>query len=177
MAPLQAPWAPLFVDAKYALPYSSLEKDWKLGGIPLSMNKHEWEVERGKPVTVEMGLNPEKLKDGNREFATPYKNDDEEPFEERAILTTAIQSTLESAFFTNESLNKFGKMVPANPPPNNSNEDKPADHETFKKLDVLSAALNQLDAELFAAGKRERAGALRLDKLHIVDVFGSQRVW
>ena len=48
---------------------------------------------------------------------------------------------------------------------------------TFAEMDVVSAPLRGFDDHVFADGLRERSGALRMNAVEVVDVFGFVRSW
>jgi hypothetical protein len=92
-------------------------------------------------------------------------------FEERTPVTSTIANVLESALLSAESLNMKGEMTPAQSVPQGLSSD------TFQKMDVITAPLRAFDEAVFATGRRERTGALRLNRLDLVDMFGGVRKW
>ena len=94
-----------------------------------------------------------------------------EVFEERTPFSSTVTQVLESALITATTLDTDGAEVRAYTLPEGLEED------TFQKLDVISAPLKAFDTELFNRGYRERSGALRVNKLDLVDVFGLTRHW
>lgn len=149
--PWRDPWDPLFADVNYAHPFSSLETDWTLDGLG------------DKPPSVE--FRP------LTEAATEPPAGQVEVFDERSFLTSTIVHTLESALVTQLTLDKYGNPVKVGKPPNG------VDGQTFKKMAVLSAPLTGFDQALYERGKRQRTGALRLNKLDLIDAFGARRSW
>ena len=147
----QDPWDPLFLDVAAAHPFSSLESDWSIDG------------EEGEPAGVEyQPLSQE---------ATAPPSGQVELVEERSLLTSTIVHTLESQLLTKLTVDKYGNPIPAGAPPGG------VDGDTFKKMAVLSAPLTTFDRTLVERGRRERTGALRLNRLSVVDAFGIRRDW
>jgi hypothetical protein len=149
--PWRDPWDPIFVDVNYAHPFSSVETDWTLEGPS------------GKPPGVE--FRPKSS------AATEPPHGQVEVIDERVFLTSTIVRTLESALVTALTLDKYGNPVKAGAAPAD------LDEQTFKKMAVLSAPLTGFDRTLLERGLRERSGALRLNRLDIVDAFGIRRSW
>jgi len=147
----QDPWDPLFLDVAAAHPYSSLETDWSIDG------------EEGEPAGVE-------YQPLSQESTAPPAGQ-VELVEERALLTSTIVHTLESQLLTKLTVDKYGNPIPAGAPPGG------VDGDTFKKMAVLSAPLTGFDRTLVERGRRERTGALRLNRLSVVDAFGIRRDW
>jgi hypothetical protein len=91
--------------------------------------------------------------------------------QERAYVTSTIAKVLDSKLVSKLSVDQKGNLVRAQTRP------KGVEDTTFKKLDVLSAPLTQFDEKLFGTGRRERTGALRINRLELVDVYGVVRRW
>lgn len=127
---------------------------------PHSSMQNDWEL---KPDFVEMTT-----KTG---AATEPPVGQVKVFNERARVTSSVMKVLDSSLITKLMLDKFGNPVPAKMPPGDLPEDM------FLKLDVLSAPLARFDEQVFGAGLRERTGALRLNRLTVVDTFGIARKW
>jgi len=140
-------YGPLFLDVEYAHPYSTLEADWTL-----------------KPEHVELSPRP------GQSAVTP-KEGQIMHFRERRVATSSILKILESALITRETLDAHGIATKANATPAGVEPD------TFQRMDVVSVPLTGLDEHLFAAGRRERSGALRIDRIDIVDCFGTKTGW
>lgn len=87
------------------------------------------------------------------------------------MLGAAIPQILESTFVTRKALNFLGEFTRGQKPPQGVVED------SFLKLDAVSAALTKLDAALMTQGRRQRSGALRMNKVRVVDMFGVPRAW
>jgi hypothetical protein len=94
-----------------------------------------------------------------------------EVFDERAYVTASVPKALESALVTKRTLDMRGRPVRAKRPPAGIGAD------TFLKMDALAAPLTKFDETLFARGHRQRAGALRINKLDLIDTFGLHRSW
>lgn len=94
-----------------------------------------------------------------------------EVIEERSRVTATIAKILESALVTRKTLNPVGGTVFWQDPPNGLTA------QVFQTKEVLSAPLVGFDSTLFSRGYRERAGLLCVNKLSLVDVFGTARVW
>jgi hypothetical protein len=138
---------PLFLDVKYAHPFSKITPDWKL-----------------EPDQVD--LTPRSTTATNPPAGNVVL------LEERSYVTTAIVRALKGALLTNEMLNAFRKLVPARKPPSDF------DANMFEEMDVLSAPLTAFDAKLFKETRLwQRAGALRLNKPEVIDVFEFPRTW
>src|SRR5690606_14420960 len=86
-------------------------------------------------------------------------------------VSDTIARVLESALVSATTLDTDGTVVAAQKPPEG------LDTSTFRSLDVISAPLRALDERIFALGRRERTGALRLNRLDLVDMFGQVRSW
>ena len=150
ISPWHDPVDPLFVDVNYAHPHSSITPDWKL-----------------EPDFVE--LTPNYPTSPNP--ATNPPAGQVQVFDERAYVTATVPKVLESALVTKITLDAKGHPVKALAPPPG------IDADTFKKMDVLSAPLTRFDGMLFDAGFRQRAGALRINRLDLIDTFGLHRTW
>jgi hypothetical protein len=94
-----------------------------------------------------------------------------EIIEERTYVTATVPTVLEQTLVTKETADVSGHLVLAQKPP------KDVTAETFKKLDVISAPLTAFDSTLLARGHRQRTGALRVDRLQLVDIYGFAREW
>jgi hypothetical protein len=94
-----------------------------------------------------------------------------EVFNERSRVTASLTKILAKTLVTATTLNPVGNSVLRQAPPNNLTAD------TFQTMDLLSAPLTGFDSALFARGRRERDGLLRINKLSLVDVFGISRPW
>jgi hypothetical protein len=92
-------------------------------------------------------------------------------FTERVKVTASVPKILESTLITRQSVNTTGGLTTAQDPPGGINSD------TFLKMDVVTAPLTKLDASLIAGGQRERSGALAMEQLELVDIFGIGRSW
>jgi hypothetical protein len=90
---------------------------------------------------------------------------------ERTKVTPSVVKVLESAFVTKKSLDVARHLVLAQKPP------KGVTADTFKQLDVISAPLTALDSTLVDRNYRERTGALRINQLELVDMYGLTRPW
>ncbi len=90
---------------------------------------------------------------------------------ERVKVTASVPNILQSTLVTRKSLNTKGELVVAQDPPDG------IDADTFLKMDVVSAPLTKLDASLIASGQRERSGAVAMQQLELVDIFGIGRAW
>jgi len=91
--------------------------------------------------------------------------------EERIPVTASIAKVLDSAVISRMTLGPHGQSVRMRPPPRGVEED------AYTTMDVVSAPLTRFDAQLFSRDLRERCGALRLNRLRLVDVFGTWRPW
>lgn len=94
-----------------------------------------------------------------------------EVFDERSPLTSTVANVLKSALVTKATLDMQGVPVKAHKAPAGIDED------TFLEMDVISAPLTAFDSMLFDRSHRERTGALRINKLDLVDMFGMVRSW
>jgi hypothetical protein len=92
-------------------------------------------------------------------------------FTERTHVTASHTKILARALVTQTTVNPVGVTVFRQTPPNGLTD------QTFQSMDTISAPLTALDAALLKDGERERDGILRIDKLSIVDVFGTTRPW
>ncbi|HEV2069819.1 MAG TPA: hypothetical protein VGR26_08500 [Acidimicrobiales bacterium] len=139
------PTDPLFLDARYSHPRSTLEKDWHLPA--------------GYVETIPLTT------------ATKPPADQVSTFEERSPVTATVANVLASALVTKQTLDARGNPIRATSPPEG------IDEATFEEIDIISAPLTSLDRMVLGAGFGERSGALRLDHLSLVDIFGLQRRW
>jgi hypothetical protein len=92
-------------------------------------------------------------------------------FAERAHISTTLAEVLDSALLSKQTLDPRGTLIrtPIN---------KTLKPDTFKKMAMISAALTGFDQALIDQHQRgERTGALRLNRVELVDVFGVRRVW
>lgn len=94
-----------------------------------------------------------------------------EVIEERTRVTASIVKVLTGALVTNKTLDPKGELIRRQKPPKDVTED------TFMQMDVISTPLTSLDSTLISRGFRERSGALRLNRLELVDMFGVAREW
>jgi hypothetical protein len=92
-------------------------------------------------------------------------------FNERCRVTATLTKVLEKTLVSATALNPVGVPVLRQQPPNGLTVG------TFQTMDLLSAPLTGFDTALFAGGRRERDGVLRVNKLSLVDVFGIARPW
>lgn len=92
-------------------------------------------------------------------------------FTERARVGSTITNVLKSVLVTKKTLSFKGELTKAISSPEGVSE------ETFDKMDMLSASLTAFDDSLFAQGRRERTGALRINELELVDMYGFARTW
>ena len=90
-------------------------------------------------------------------------------FSERARVTSSLADVLTKTLVTNQTLDATGVLVTAQTPPAG------VAAAQLDALNVISAPLVQFDENLFNAGWRARCGALRVDQLALVDVFGIRR--
>jgi hypothetical protein len=173
ITPWKDPFDALFVDANYSHPHSSLATYWELDEDEVEMSPTDAAGAKasnaGAPVEI---------------------------FVERCPVTATIARVLEKTLVTRTSRNLRGWTVPVQDPP------KGLDSQVFLQQDVLSASLVGFDSKrpddtraddhlppqpgdpippqelaLFARGYRERTGALRLNKLDLIGVFGTRRSW
>lgn len=91
-------------------------------------------------------------------------------FTERSYATATLADVLHSVLVSRKSLDPQGHLVAA-PVASELNS------ELFKSLDIISAPLTRFDDQLIKKGRGERSGALRLQKITVVDIFGAQRSW
>lgn len=94
-----------------------------------------------------------------------------ETIQERAKVTSTITKVLASALVTRQSLNPVGQLRARQNPPNSLTSD------AFQTMDLVSAPLTGFDAVLFARNYRERAGLLQVNKINLIDVFGTASTW
>jgi hypothetical protein len=147
ITPWLDPFDPLFLDANYSHPHSSLETDWQLAEDQVEMSPSD-----------AAALNP--------------PAGQVEVIDERSSVTATIANNLDSALVTRRTLNAQGLLMRAQNPP------KGITDQTFSRsMNVLSAPLTRFDSTLFARNYRQRTGALRLNKLDLIDVFGIARSW
>jgi len=151
MSPWQDPRDPLFVDANYSHPFSSLATDWVLDQDRVEMRAAGAAATNPAPGAPPAGQ--------------------VEVIEERTRVTATVANVLESTLVTKKSADVTGALVTAQKPP------KGVTADTFKQMDMISAPLTALDSTLLARGRRERTGALRLNRLQLVDMFGIAREW
>lgn len=91
---------------------------------------------------------------------------------ERSKVTASLVKVLDSSLVSKMTLDVHGNPKPAHTPPGGMDED------AFKNVDIVSAPLTRFDEQLVSpSGVRERAGALRLNKIDLVDGFGLVRSW
>lgn len=94
-----------------------------------------------------------------------------EVMEERTRVTASVITVLKSALVTNKTLDLSGQPNLKQKPPKDVTE------TTFDEMDVISAPLTSLDSTLMSRDYRERSGALRVNRLELVDIFGLTREW
>lgn len=111
------------------------------------------------------------LQDDYVELTTsaPANDAGAQQFSERTRVTASLADVLTSTLITNRTLDSTGVLVTAQSPPAGVTAAQ------LGALNVISAPLVQFDETLFNAGWRARCGALRLDQLALVDVFGIRR--
>lgn len=102
---------------------------------------------------------------------SPVNDAGSQQFSERTRVTASLATTLTSTLVTNRTLDSTGVLVTAQAPPPGVTAAQ------LDALNVISAPLVQFDETLFNAGWRARCGALRLDQLALVDVFGIRRAY
>ena len=91
---------------------------------------------------------------------------------ERAKVTASLVNVLDSSLVSKMTLDVHGNPKYAHTPPGSMDEN------SFKDVDIVSAPLTRFDDQLVNPnGVRERAGALRLNKIDLVDGFGLVRSW
>jgi hypothetical protein len=90
---------------------------------------------------------------------------------ERSLVTSTIPKVIHSAIIDRVTLDFHGTPAKALAPPQGLSQ------TTFLKLDVLSAPLTSFDELVFQSPLRQRTGALRLDSLDLIDVYGLARSW
>lgn len=94
-----------------------------------------------------------------------------EVFSERSRVTATIPSVLQSALVSRTAVDMLGNPAPA------QKVDPSLTEDTFTQMNLISAPLTQFDSQLTARKYRLRAGALRLNKLQLVDMYGIPRCW
>ncbi len=151
ISPWQDPRDPLFIDINYTHPHSSMAQDWKLDQDCVETRAKGPEA-TNPPATSPPGGNVEVI-------------------EERTRVTASVVNVLKSALVTKEMADVSGHLVKAQKAPAGLSED------TFDKMDVVSAPLTALDSTLVSRDYRERTGALRVNKVQLVDMFGLAREW
>ena len=151
MSPWQDPRDPLFVDVNYSHPFSTLAADWVLDQDRVEMRAAGPAATNPAPGAPPAGM--------------------VEVIEERTLVTATVAKVLESTLVTKKSADVTGTLVTAQKPP------KGVTADTFKQMDIISAPLTAFDSSLVARGHRERSGALRLNRLQLVDMFGLAREW
>lgn len=151
MSPWQDPRDPLFVDVNYSHAFSALGIDWVL-------DQDRVETRAAGPAAT------------NPPSGAPPTGQ-VEVIEERTRVTATVAKVLESTLVTKKSADVSGTLVTAQKPPNGVTAD------TFMQMDMISVPLTALDSTLVARGRRERSGALRLNRLQLVDMFGMAREW
>ena len=151
MSPWQDPRDPLFVDVNYSHPFSSLASDWLL-------DQDRVEMRAAGPAAT------------NPASGAPPTGQ-VEVIEERTRVTATVANVLKSTLVTKKSADVSGHLVLAQKPP------KGVTADTFTQMDVISAPLTAFDRTLVARAHRERSGALRLNRLQLVDMFGIAREW
>jgi hypothetical protein len=160
ITPWKDPTDPLFVDVKYAHPFSDVEQNWTLLPDHVDMTPKDDAPIATQPVS-----------------SANVKTFDDAPVPpnpppgERARLTASICKVLDSSLVSNMTIDPNGFQSRAQAPPPSIDED------TFTQIDLLSAALTQFDDKVFAAGRRQRSGALRINHIDLVDVYGVARRW
>ncbi len=92
-------------------------------------------------------------------------------FNERSMVTASVVNVLESALVTRSMFDPRGREIPV------QTIDPALNKQIFTRMDVVSAPLTKFDAQLFASDLRLRAGALRINNLELVDIFGLTRPW
>jgi hypothetical protein len=140
-------------------PYDPLYLDTNYSLLRSSL-ENDWQLEEDK---VEMTP--------KTPAATNPPASQAEVFSERSRVTASITKVLQSALVTRTSLNPIGVTVLRQNAPNGLTQ------QVFQTMDVLSAPLTGFDATLFSRGDRERDGVLQVNKLSLVDVFGTTRQW
>ena len=151
MSPWQDPRDPLFVDVNYSHPFSTLAADWVIDQDRVEMRAAGPAATNPTPGAPPAGM--------------------VEVIEERTLVTATVAKVLESTLVTKKSADVTGALVTAQKPP------KGVTADTFKQMDIISAPLTAFDSSLVARGHRERSGALRLNRLQLVDMFGLAREW
>jgi hypothetical protein len=140
-------------------PYDPLFLDVQYGWQPSSV-ENAWELDEDQ---VEM--TPRQTPLPGPPPAAPA------PFTERTRVTATIARVLQSQLVTRMAQTPGGHPIVRQQPPNGLTA------AVFQTKDLLSAPIATLDSALFAAGFRERCGAMQLNKLSLVDVFGVARNW
>jgi hypothetical protein len=150
-SPWQDPRDPLFVDVSYSHPFSSLESDWALGQDHVEMQ-------------------PAGLQATNPPAGVPPAGQ-VEIIEERTLVTATQPKVLAASMVTKQTVDVSGHLAKALKAPVGVTAG------TFTKLDVISAPLAALDSTLVGRGYRQRTGAVRINRLQLVDLFGLARQW
>ena len=144
LTPWVDPFDPLYMDAKYTYLDSPIAGNWELQDDYVEL-------------TAVQG-------------AAPAGTSGSAQFSERTRVTATLANVLKSSMVTGRTLDPSGHLVPANTPPTFNNASATADQ--MDQLNVISAPLVKCDDLLVGASYRERAGALRVDAIDLVDVFG-----
>jgi hypothetical protein len=92
-------------------------------------------------------------------------------FTERSMVTATVVNVLKSALVTRKVVDPHGIPTLV------QKIDPSLSTDTFTKMDVISAPLTKFDSQLFAKDFRLRAGALRVNSLEVIDIFGLARPW
>lgn len=147
ISPWQNPVDPLFADVNYAHPRSVLS-DWELKPDAVEMTA------KGPQATVPAVGNVTVLN-------------------ERTKLTASVTKVLASSLVTQITIDPLGRKR------RKQVIDKNLKEETFTQMNVLSGPLTKFDEMLFQPphNLRLRAGALRLNKIDVIDMFGMARPW
>ncbi len=92
-------------------------------------------------------------------------------FTERSMVTATVVNVLKSALVTRKVVDPHGIPTLV------QKIDPSLSTDTFPKMDVIPAPLTKFDSQLFAKDFRLRAGALRVNSLEVIDIFGLARPW